>query len=522
MLEYFGRDHENDFFFRSELVELITLAFVVVSIWLSFYTANALFISIIFLYNRLIRKKVGRPTDVRIGVWPEVTIQLPVYNEPHVIRRLIDSIARLDYPSDRLLIQVLDDSTDETTSYAIERVEYWRSRGINISHYRRDDRSEYKAGNLKFGLSKAKGEFIAIFDADFIAPSDWLKRSLTPFYEKDGERVGLVQTRWIHLNESHSPLTRAQALLMDGDFGLDKQVRSDQGLFLRFNGAAGIWRRRCIEEVGGWNGDVLSEDLDLSYRAQLAGWRFKYLISVGALAELPTTMSAFRIQQARWASGSMQVFRKLFFPIIMSRFSLWKKWQALIHLTSYLIYPLIVAMVLLSLPLALGNTMELIQLPMIGMGIASLGVPIFLALGEWNLYPRQAWWKRFAWFPLLSLLWTGIAVCLTQSVIIGLLNVHSPFHRTPKAGVQGNQQNPIKGHRFSLKLNLNILCEIILCLYALLVVVIDIHYRNWMGAAILGLYAIGFAWVALATLWEMLFPVLFRVFKSKPLDLRMK
>jgi cellulose synthase/poly-beta-1,6-N-acetylglucosamine synthase-like glycosyltransferase len=503
-------------------VEILTLAFFAVSIWLSFYTANALFISIIFLYNRFSGKTKSGRRDMRIDSWPDVTVQLPVYNEPHVIRRLIDSVANLDYPAERLTIQVLDDSTDETTSIAAERVGYWQSRGIRMFHYRRNDRSEYKAGNLKFGMSKTESEFIAIFDADFVVPTDWLKCALTPFFEPDGQRVGLVQTRWIHLNESHSPLTRAQALLMDGDFGVDKQVRSDQGLFLRFNGAAGIWRRRCIEETGGWNGEVLSEDLDLSYRAQLAGWRFKYVMSVGAMAELPVTMSAFRIQQARWACGSMQVFRRVFSQIVFARISLWKKWQALIHLTGYLIYPLIILMVLLSLPLAFGDTMKQLQIPMLIVGVAGVGAPIFFALGEWNLYPQQAWWKRFAWFPFLSMLWIGIAVSLTQSVVVGLLNVRSPFHRTPKTGAQDNGARPVKSHRRYVKVNVNTLLEIVFCLYALLVVVIDIQYGNWMGAAILGLYAIGFAWVASAGIWESLSPVLHRLGKTKPLNLRVE
>jgi cellulose synthase/poly-beta-1,6-N-acetylglucosamine synthase-like glycosyltransferase len=483
-------------------VQIVNVVFVLVSIWLSLYSANALVISVLFLLRR---RSKGEPTSAEppVGMdWPEVTVQLPVYNEPHVIRRLIDSIAQLDYPREKLIIQVLDDSSDETISIATEAVDYWSARGVRIHHFRREDRSEYKAGNLRFGMTKSSSEFIAIFDADFIAPPDWLKRTLMPFFGPGGDRVGMVQTRWLHHNETQSALTKAQALLLDMDFGVDKLVRSDHGMIFRFNGAGGIWRRRCIEEVGGWSGDVLSEDADLSYRAQLAGWTFRYLKDVTVSAELPTTMSAFTTQQSRWASGSMQVFRKLFGRILRSRLSPWKKLQAFITMTNFFIYPLIILMVLLALPIAWVNNYELIRIPMLGVGIASLGAPLLIILSEWNLAPGTSWWKRIAWLPFFIMLWTGIAVSLTQAVLIGLLNFRSSFNRTPKTGMEHSGQPHVRLPHYSVRINFATLLELALGFYAMLVVAVNVHFQNGMGALIQVVYALGFSWVAMGTIWE--------------------
>jgi cellulose synthase/poly-beta-1,6-N-acetylglucosamine synthase-like glycosyltransferase len=506
---------------RSEMVVYFAWAFFLVSIWLSIYGGNALILTLLYLFRRITKKDKPPLILPPNFSWPEVTIQLPVYNEPIVVRRLINSAARINYPLDKLVIQVLDDSTDETTLQAEELVEYWKSRGRRISLIHRSLRSEYKAGALRNGLAQTSSEFVAIFDADFIPNSNWLKKALDPFFEPDGKSVGMVQTRWVHLNEMQSPLSRAQALLLDGHFGIEQRVRSDEGLFFGFNGTAGIWRRQCILDGGGWRGDTLSEDLDLSYRAQLKGWKFRYLPDVVAPAELPTTMSAFKIQQFRWAKGSMQAVRKTVPRILQAPVSFWKKWEGLVHISGFSVHPLMVCMVLLSLPLSLSGKQALKDLPMAWLGIGSLGAPLLFAAAEWSLYPKRSWWKRFAWLPLLTMLGTGVAVSNTKAVFSGLLNIRSPFQRTPKTGTGPLGRRYSHASREPVTVDTITWLELGLAVYSLLVVVIDIRYRNWFSAAFLSIYAAGFAWVALATLWEAFAPWLIKILSPEQWDTQM-
>jgi cellulose synthase/poly-beta-1,6-N-acetylglucosamine synthase-like glycosyltransferase len=503
------------------MIEYFEWAFFIVSIWLTVYGANALILTLIFFFRRL-TKNGKMPVSFSANLaWPEVTVQLPIYNEPLVVRRLIDSAARLNYPSDKLSIQVLDDSTDDTTRQAEEQVEYWKSRGKNITLIHRTVRSEYKAGALQNGLEHTASNYLAIFDADFIPPSAWLKKALEPFLEPNGKYIGMVQTRWGHINEALSPLTRAQALLLDGHFGIEQRVRSDEGLFFGFNGTAGLWRRQCILDGGGWHGDTLSEDLDLSYRAQLKGWRFRYLPSVVAPAELPMTMSAFKIQQFRWAKGSMQAVRKNVPRILRAPIGWWKKWEGLIHISGFSVHPMMILMVLLSLPLALLGGQALKGLPMAWLGIGTLGAPLLFAAAEWSLYPNRGWWKRFAWLPLLTMLGTGVAVSNTKAVISGLLNIHTPFQRTPKTGTGPLRRRSGRTLREPVVIDSVTWMELALAVYSFFVVVIDIRYHNWINAIFLSIYTAGFAWVALATLWEAFSPWLIRTLSPEQWDSQM-
>jgi cellulose synthase/poly-beta-1,6-N-acetylglucosamine synthase-like glycosyltransferase len=502
------------------MVKIFSWAYFFVCLLLTIYGVNALLLTLFFLYRQITgksRKAAAVPSSID---WPEVTIQLPVYNESTVIRRLIDSAARLNYPVDRLTIQVLDDSTDDTTRQAAEQVDYWRSQGRNISLVHRPVRSEYKAGNLKNGMKLDHSEFLAIFDADFIPPVDWLKKALEPFFEPGGDVIGMVQTRWVHLNESQSPLTRAQALLLDGHFGIEQRVRSDEGLFFGFNGSAGIWRRRCIEESGGWRGEMLSEDLDLSYRAQLNGWKFRFLPDVVAPAELPPTMTAFKIQQFRWAKGSMQAVRNHVPRILRARISLWKKWHGLLHISGYIVHPLMTLLVLLSLPLALAGPQALKEVPMAWLGIGALGTPLLFPVAEWSLYPKQNWWKRALWLPLMVILGTGVAVSGTKAVLSGLLNVPSDFQRTPRQGDSPIGMRSLRAAWESIHIDLNTWIEILLAILSFLIVVIDIWYGNWINAIFLSVFSAGFAWVAASTLWETFSPWLAKRSSSRMLNAR--
>src|SRR5574341_398096 len=262
------------------------------------------------------RKRGEAPPRPALDDPPRVTVQLPIYNELYVVERVIDSAVALDWPRDRLQVQVLDDSDDETTQIAQARVDYFRRRGMDITLIRRTNREGFKAGALAAGLEGANGEFIAIFDADFVSPPDFLKQIIPHFAGRHD--LGLVQTRWGHLNANYSTLTRVQALALDGHFVVEQSARQRNSLFMNFNGSAGVWRRACIEDAGGWQADTLSEDLDLSYRAQMRGWRIGYAPDVVVPGELPSQVEAFKKQQFRWAKGSFQVVRKML-PEVLRR-----------------------------------------------------------------------------------------------------------------------------------------------------------------------------------------------------------
>ncbi|HEX7588461.1 MAG TPA: cellulose synthase family protein, partial [Anaerolineae bacterium] len=295
------------------------------------------------------RKRTLTLAEPPLNEIPRVTVQLPVFDELYVVERLIDAAAALDWPRDRLQIQVLDDSEDETTAIAQARVDHFRRRGLDIGLVHRMDRTGFKAGALAGGLKSATGEFVVIFDADFAPPVDFLKRTI-PYFARPA--VGLVQARWGHLNATYSALTRAQSIALDGHFVVEQTARSRNGLFFNFNGTAGVWRRTCIEQSGGWHGDTLSEDLDLSYRAQLGGWEMIFLPDVVAPAEIPPQIHAFKRQQFRWAKGSTQCLFKLAPRILTARnTSLFKRVEGILHLSGYMMNPMILLMVLALVPL---------------------------------------------------------------------------------------------------------------------------------------------------------------------------
>ena len=303
---------------------------------LSLYGFNSLVLTWLYLRHRHDPNPASPPPEI----WPHVTVQLPIYNEMYTIERLLSAVAGLDYPDGRLEIQVLDDSTDDTRRVAARTVARLRQRGIDVAHVTRRDRADFKAGALAAGMARAKGELVAIFDADFIPPPDFLRRVVPHFADP---AIGCVQTRWGHINRDYSFFTRAQALGVDGHFVVEQTARSRAGLFINFNGTAGVWRRACIEDAGGWQGDTITEDLDLSYRAQLRGWRMGYLPHVVVPAELPVQISAFKRQQSRWAQGSIQTVLKMIGPLLRSSQPWRVKLGGVVHLTNYLVHPLMLA-----------------------------------------------------------------------------------------------------------------------------------------------------------------------------------
>ena len=397
---------------------------------LSVYGAHRCYL--LYLYTRY--RPPGTPPGRAPQHLPIVTVQLPIYNELYVVERLIDAAARLDYPSDRLEIQVLDDSTDETRQVAARAVARWSARGVRIRRLPRAVRSGYKAGALAAGLRCARGDAIVIFDADFLPPRDFLRRAIPSLGEPG---VGMVQARWGHVNREYSWLTRVQALLLDAHFVLEHGARHRGGCFFNFNGTAGVWRRQTIEDAGGWQPDTLTEDLDLSYRAQLAGWRFVFLPDLVAPAEVPVEMTAFKLQQQRWATGSIQTCLKVLPSVLRSGIRFRLKLEAFFHLTANLNYPLLLLAAVLMVPALFVRT------PGGAPSFLAVDLPLFCAaaLSMVNFYAvsqravRRDWLSQLKWVPLAIAVGFGLSVNNTRAVLGALRRGRPHFRRTPKYGV---------------------------------------------------------------------------------------
>ncbi len=466
---------------------LLASIHALIVLWLAIYGLNSFVLAFLYLCHR---RAVAPAPSIDRSALPPVTVQVPVYNELHVVERVIDSMAALDYPRDHLQIQILDDSTDETTRLARARAALHRERGIDIAVLRRPDRGGFKAGALAWGLSQASGEYVAIFDADFCPRPDFLLQTVPHFLARP--RLGMVQTRWSYLNADYSLLTRAQTLALDGHFVVEQTGRHCSGLLMSFNGAAGVWRRCCIEESGGWQADTLCEDLDLSYRAQLAGWECLYLPAVDVPAEVPPQVAAFKRQQSRWAQGSVQALRRLAGSILRSRRLRWEqKVMALVHLSSYLVHPLMVVLLLASLPMLLVPDSAL--LPLGGLGLMCLGPLLVYAVSQQQLYPD--WGRRLRALPLLVLLGIGIAWCNTQAVWRGLTRWGGTFARTPKFRLE-RRADRWADSRYRLRAGSSTIGEVVLALYALATSFVAYAIGDYGMIPFLLLYAVAFGTVA--------------------------
>ncbi|HEY77130.1 MAG TPA: glycosyltransferase [Thermoflexia bacterium] len=479
------------------IIDLIAILYALAVLWLSAYGLNGWILTVLYWRHR--RRSCPTPAVPRDQL-PTVTVQLPLYNEAHVAARLIDAAAALEYPRDRLEIQVLDDSTDETVRIVDSRVAFHRQHGVDIRVLRRSERDGFKAGALARGLKEARGEFIAIFDADFCPRPDFLLRTVPHLVARP--EVGMVQARWSHLNTDYSLLTRVQALALDGHFVVEQTARSRAGLPMHFNGTAGVWRRSCIEESGGWQSDTLCEDLDLSYRAQIAGWRLMYLPDVEEPAELPPQILAFKQQQARWAQGAVQCLRKLSGPLLRSpHLALHQKVMGLLHLSGYLAYPLMILLLLLAPLLSLhpGVLWDPLRL----LAPACLGPLLVYVTSQWALYPD--WVRRLKALPLLVLVGTGVAWSNTLGVARGIARWGGEMKRTPKFHLEGRRGGWARS-RYRLRRDRAVIGEVGLTLYAL--VATALAYRSGDGGSIpfLLLYVAAFGLVAGMSLWEMTLP----------------
>ena len=460
------------------------------------YTLIIILIALFGIQRFLLTKSALKTVQSKDAILPDnielphITVQLPVYNEKYVVKRLIDAVCNMDYPRTKLQIQVLDDSDDETCEQIAKQVSYWQAQGLDITHIQRNSRKEYKPGALTYGLRQAKGEYIAIFDADFVPQQDWLLRTVAHFYQADTERLGLVQTRWGHLNAGDSILTMAQALILD-DIAIQQGLRSQQELFIIFNGTAGLWRRTCIEESGGWSGQTLAEDADLAYRAQLKGWKLQYDNHIRSMSEIPSRMLDYKIQQTRWTKGLMQLVRLQLIPLIKSPTTFRQKLDAIAYILSPCIFPLLVALLLCRISLIFFPSdyitfMDVLML----IGFVGIIAPVLLS-----------WLRHRAVFPWNLLLTAGLSLQNTIYVIAGIMRpLGGEFRCTPKQGAD-NQFNSKVINYPDNSLIVTVL-ELLFALYIISGVILSIIHGQFFILPVLLVCLAGFAWVVGQSLYE--------------------
>lgn len=467
---------------------ILTLYYLILGI-LALYGLHRLMLVVMFRRHR----QMGSKPPPMQRAWPKVTVQLPIFNEMYVAERLIDSVAALDYPRECLEIQVLDDSTDETVELVAAKVEALRSEGVDIHHLHREDRQGFKAGALEAGCQQAHGELVAVFDADFVPPQDFLRRTVPHFQDSD---VGMVQARWGHLNRDYSLLTRVQAILLDGHFVVEHAARHSGGCFFNFNGTAGIWRRQTIADAGGWEHDTLTEDLDLSYRAQLAGWKFVYVPDLVVPAELPAEINAYKSQQHRWAKGSVQTGRKLLHRVLRAPLPWHTKLEAFIHLTNNSAYLLMIALSALIFPamyLRRGEdwwTLLAIDLPLFAG--ATISIFIFFAVSQQTALGKVPWLKCLWRMPSLMGIGIGLAVNNSQAVLAGLWQDGGVFHRTPKYNLEGSRGG-WSSKKYQLPKKLSFYLEAVLAAYFIACFVLAIHFQMWLSIPFLYLFLHGYS-----------------------------
>src|SRR6201997_2824089 len=470
---------------------LWTVCYFFVVLVLSAYGIHRYLIIHLYFKNRHRKPEI----PARFDNLPVVTVQLPVYNEIHVIERLLKSISEIEYPIEKLEIQVLDDSTDETYQVSQREVAKLRARGFDAVVLRRENRVGFKAGALDYGFQKAKGEFFFILDADFLPPPNILKECIDYFADP---KVGMIQTRWGHINRTYSWLTRAQAILLDGHLVLEQTARSRTGRFFNFNGTAGLWRKRCIGEAGGWQHDTLTEDLDLSYRAQLRGWKFVFLADIVTPAEFAVDIDGFKSQQHRWTKGSIQTCKKLLPRIWRSKLPLPIKVEATGHLVSNFAYLLLACLCFLLHPCTGGPQVGWLRTLLIDIPIfltASVSVAVFYVCAQRGLHPRT-WIKQILLLPWLLDLGIGLSRNNARAVLEAIFNHHSDFTRTPKYGIERRSQSWRSCKYRPLKSILPV-AEMAFALYFSYFVWYALVHRQFLSVPFLLMFQVGFLYVSL-------------------------
>lgn len=465
--------------------------FILSAIIITAYTCNFYYLT----YLSIKRKQIF--TTIDVGT-PSVTIQLPIYNEKYVAKRLVDAVCGMDYPQEKMRIMILDDSDDDTVKIIDDAVDEYKKQGFQIEHIRRGTRKGYKAGSLKHAMQTTDTEFVAIFDADFIPPNWFLKRAI-PHFSKSN--IGLIQCRWGHVNENYSAMTQAQALSLDFHFLVEQKAKSNSHLFMNFNGTAGIWRRECIEDAGGWHTATLVEDLDLSYRAQMKGWKCVFLPNIIVNAELPVQMNAAKRQQFRWAKGSIQCAIKLLAEILIKRkVAIEAKIQAFVQLTRHIVYPLILVQ-FLALPVLLAANMNLYLVSV----LPALTIATYLAMGPGayiiiiqSMY-HNSWKSKAKVLPALLVFNAGMSVNNSVAVFDAIFGKKSEFLRTPKYGII-NKEDDWRDKAYNLPFTKTTLLEIFFGIYGLMGILISIFSNNPIFAPIIGLQTVGFFYIAYMSL----------------------
>jgi len=447
------------------------------------------------------RDNVAGPPPA-VSEWPKVTIQLPIFNERYVVERLVEAIAQFEYPREKFEIQLLDDSTDETQSVARACVERQQALGVPIFYIHRDNREGFKAGALQEGLKTAAGELIAIFDADFLPPADFLRRTVPYFADP---KLAMAQTRWSYINRDYSALTEAEAILLDGHFVIEHGARFRRGSFFNFNGTGGVWRRTAIEDAGGWQHDTLTEDTDLSYRAQLRGWKFIYLPEVDCPSELPVEMNAFKSQQARWAKGLMQTALKILPRVLRSDEPGYVKAEAFFHLTANISYPLMVLLSVILLPAMIVRfyqgwfQMLLIDLPLFLASTCSISA--FYLASQRVLYPKT-WWRAIAYMPFVMAVGIGVSVRNAVAVIEALAGKQSEFVRTPKYRIEGHQRGVWLKRKYRKRAGWIPYAEVLLGIYFAATVFYAIQNENYITIPFLLLFVWGYLYTGIMSLGQ--------------------
>ena len=450
-----------------------------------------------------LRHRKNAPSPKRLfedAELPRVTIQLPMFNEMYVAERLLDGVAAIDYPKDRIEIQVLDDSTDETVQIARAKVDELCERGFNAVYMHRTDRTGFKAGALEKGLARANGELIAVFDADFVPEPDIL-RKLVHFFSD--EEVGMVQARWGHLNRDYSLLTKCQSMMLDGHFVIEHIARNRSGRFFNFNGTAGMWRKQTIQDAGGWEHDTVTEDMDLSFRAQMKGWKFIYVPEAIAPAELPCEMNSFKTQQFRWAKGSAQTTKKLLRTVLKADIPFKVKLEVIFHLTNNFAYLFLVVLALLQLPnMLLRREMEnpellLLDVPLFAATCGSICV--FYLVTHRALYDDI--WEAIKRLPLMMALGIGLSINNARAVLEGLFGQDITFVRTPKHGVSDNDGS-WKKKKYKARWPIHSLLELAFGLYFVVTIALAVVTGSWVTIPFLVLFMVGFLYVGSLSLYQ--------------------
>src|SRR5688500_7112548 len=502
------------------LKDLLVFAYIGVLVTVAIYGFHRYVL--VYLYVK--HRHNGYQPKARFDSLPRITVQLPMYNEDTVAERIIASTCALDYPLDKLQIQVLDDSTDHSADIAKNAVDAWAAKGYPIEYIHRTNREGYKAGALEAGLKTATGEIIAIFDADFVPPRDILHNVVDYFTD---DKIGMVQVRWDHLNRDASLLTKSQAIFLDGHFVIEHTARNRSGRFMHFNGTAGVWRRTTIADGGGWQHDTLTEDLDLSYRCQLKGWQFVYLPQYAAPAELPPEMIAFKQQAHRWTKGSMQTGIKLLPRILRSHLPVQVKWEAFFHLTNTVVYPLMVMLTLLMYPTFFNYfspfkaqtwSQYIFSLSLFILATCSAGT--FFAFGQRELFGKQAGWKSLLYMPVLMALGVGVSInnakAVFEAIWSSIKKKPSEFVRTPKYGSTGAGRHKARRDIFTFRRLMLPIIEIAFGCYMASCLWISFWYQcgilpgsdksGWASVPFLLIFAGGYFYVGFGTiyaLWQM-------------------